>query len=45
MRELGEHPGDPVATLYQVDDHEAGESQPDVGVDGVPNVEELQCAQ
>lgn len=34
-----------MATLTQVDDDEPGERQADVGMDGVPDVEELQGAE
>jgi hypothetical protein len=37
-----DHPSDPVATLCQVDDDQAGENQPHVSMDGVSDVEELQ---
>jgi hypothetical protein len=41
--DLREHPSDPVATLCQVVDDQAGENQPYVSMDGVSDVEELQC--
>jgi hypothetical protein len=31
-----------MAALCQVDDDEAGESQPDIGMDGISNVEKLE---
>jgi hypothetical protein len=40
--ELREHPSDPVAALYQVDNDQACEYQPHVCMDGVADVEELQ---
>ena len=43
--ELCEHPSNPVATLCQVDNDQAGEGQPHVRMDGVPDVEELQGPQ
>jgi hypothetical protein len=43
--ELCEHPRNPVAALCQVDNDEAGESQPYIRMDGVPGVEELQGPQ
>jgi hypothetical protein len=45
VRELREHPGNPVAPLGQMDDDEAGEDQPHVRMDGVPDVQELQGSQ
>lgn len=43
--ELPEQPSNSVTTLGQMDDDEAGEAKPDVGVDGVADVEELQCSE
>ena len=43
--EHAEHPSNPVPTLCQVDNDQAGEGQPHVRMDRGPDVEELQCAQ
>jgi hypothetical protein len=41
-QDLRHHPSDPMATLCQVDDDQAGENQSYVSMDGVSDVEELQ---
>ena len=41
-RQLRQHPSNPVAALCQVDNDQAGERQPHIGMNGVSHVEELQ---
>jgi hypothetical protein len=43
--EASEHPTNPMTTLGQVDNDQAGEDQTYVGMDGVPDMQELQGPQ